>query len=678
MRSVPTVVEFEEHFTPYHKGKNTYRPGKDGVKTPPLERPFIGWDGEGMNLLGKGRPQRYVLFGCATPDGPRYISAKNLNTRACLDLILELEEEYPDAFHISFAFGYDVNQIVKSLPKRALEILHKTGSVYLFQRMYRIEWRKGKTFTVTRYNGKSRISATIFDVFSFFTTSFVKAVRALCGDSPALEFVASGKDARNDFQWEDLTYVTEYWTKEGELLLALMARFREVVYSADLPITQWHGPGALASYVNKRNSIKDHMSDTPTAVNEASAYAYAGGRFELFKLGRYTGDVYSYDINSAYPEAIAQLPSLAGGSWHHNTDVTRIARFGVYRIRYRGSGPNRSLFPHQPGPFFYRSTKYEISYPHALEGWYWSPEAAIALVYPGAEILEGWEFYPLHSDRPYAWIQDMYNTRREWKAEGLPSELALKLCMNSLYGKMAQRVGWDKEKRRPPAWHQLEWAGWVTSYTRAKLFTLMTRIGYDRIIAVETDGIYCTATPDQLGIVGDKELGGWEVKKYEEILYLQSGFYWHRHAEEGWKSKYRGLDPGSITLDDATAYVSGLDFKANRWPSLTGTTTRFVGLGAALQSTNFRDTHCTWQERMPREMTPGAQGKRIHVPSRCRACAANESPNNALHDLVVTLPPRIGGISTPHSLPWKGNDEGATIKEPWRETQEYWEEMISA
>jgi len=61
----------------------------------------------------------------------------------------------------------------------------------------------------------------------------------------------------------------------------------------------------------------------------------------------------------------------------------------------------------------------------------------------GAEIVEGWE-YTGSQERPFSWVTEMYDTRRDWKRRGISAQLALKLCMNSMYGKLAQRIGWKR------------------------------------------------------------------------------------------------------------------------------------------------------------------------------------------------------------------------------------------
>lgn len=64
------------------------------VKTDQLEtKPFIAWDGEGINLKGEGKPQSYVLFGSS--DG--YVSNKEgLNVWDCLEYIIDVGRRFPE------------------------------------------------------------------------------------------------------------------------------------------------------------------------------------------------------------------------------------------------------------------------------------------------------------------------------------------------------------------------------------------------------------------------------------------------------------------------------------------------------------------------------------------------------------------------------------------------------
>lgn len=647
---------------------------------------FVVWDGEGVNLHGTGRPQSYILFGSS--EG-YVVDLNGLSTYDCLEHILETGEANPQAVHAGFAFSYDVNMICQSLSPTSLARLHRDGKVRLKRKddTYMLTFLKGKYFRVTRYrpeydrkkNPHAKTTVTIFDVFSFFMSSFVKAYEDLIGPVP--EVVKEGKKGRSSFTINEYDTILKYWELEIQLLKELCEELRRRVYNAGLRINQWHGPGALADFAMKQHNIKQHMAETSPEIREAARYAYAGGRFELYKMGHVSGPLFGIDINSAYPYAISLLPSLADGYWRHVSNPRRLVRFGVYRVVFDQS----QGFEHTPSPLFHRDRNHNITFPWRTRGWYWAPEVRMAAK-KGARVVEGWEF--VHGDeKPFAWVHDTYATRRDWKARGISAQLALKLLLNAMYGKLAQRVGYDPETGKVPAWHQLEWAGWVTSYVRAMLYEVIDRIPWDNLIAVETDGIYTTKKPEELGIANSKELGGWEVSQYSELFYVQSGLAWLKHtsncgcgkcADDGWESKRRGLDgcrsghlptqcdcEGVFSLAACRDYLASLQ-PMEPWQPYVGRTTRFVGMGSALASsveTQLR--HCVWETR-PRDILPGSTGKRIHIHRACRACALGQSADQEAHDLVIRSMSLIEPESVPHAIPWE-----TTIGDPlWRQYED--------
>lgn len=677
-----STVEIERSTVePYHSGK----PSR--ASQVPLElREFIAWDGEGINRYGKGKPQDYCLFGCST--GDKIVSESgHLHIFEILDFVIRIGEEYPTAWHVGFAFNYDANMIVRSLHENSKRLLHDQGYVFLNhpdRGKYRVEFKPSKWFSITHYkpgydrkkNPHAKTSVRIYDLFGFFQTSFIKAYESWVGEVPSI--VKEGKANRNQFDTLDLQYVEKYWSAEIQMLRSLAEELRVRVYGAGFRINQWHGPGAIASYALRQHGIKEHMRQAPDEVREAARYAYAGGRFEMFRLGRTIGPVYSLDINSAYPFGITRLPSFAYGDWTHTKTVGRtIARFGVYRIRMFARIGRTVLFERSPGPLFHRDKMGNISFPWVTDGWYWSPEVSIILRTVPAdqfEITEGWEFRPrwgmagdVEATHPFLWVEDMYRQRREWKKKGIKAERALKLCMNSLYGKMAQRVGWNEDKRTAPTWHQLEWAGWVTSLTRAMLGEVMSRIPREKLIAVETDGLYTTMHPSDLGINESDSLGGWEIQSYDEILYVQSGMAWLRKGDE-WTCKRRGLDAHTFSLEDCQNYLRSLE-PGKIWSPYVGEITRFIGLGTALNSripTNVR--HCVWQTTT-REISPGQDGKRVHIFRQCEACERGYTAYDGAHDMCIRSMAYKEPESYPHDIPWEGDTEDYMWREIAREMQ---------
>lgn len=565
--------------------------------------------------------------------------------------------------------------IVQNLAPVLLGRLHKQGWVKLKRghAQYIITYRPHKYFQVSRWvpgmAKNSKVTVRIYDIFTFFMTSFIKAYEDMVG--PVQGVLTSGKASRKQFRIEEIDMIREYWELEIQNLRELAEKLREHVYSAGLPITEWHGPGALSSLSMKQQGVKAHMKRSNDDVRLASRYAYAAGRFELYKVGRVLGPIYGIDRNSAYPYALTKLPSLVSGQWSYRDSSdwsSGILRpFGLYHLDLRRGG----LTERSPSPLYLRTKQHELYFPWHTNGWYWGPEAMQG-VRNGARVLESWE-YQDDGLRPFGYIQQMYQQRNEWKNLGNSAQMALKLCMNSMYGKLAQRVGYDPKSGRIPAWHQLEWSGWTTSLTRAAMYSLMEKIPFSSLIAVETDGIYTTMSPSELGITPDTELGGWSVDIYDEIIYVQSGLAWLRkgtcpmgcpHDQDAirkkrcaWTQKRRGLDWDSFTLDQCLEYVQRLE-PNSEWPVYEGHTTRFITMGQALASKNVSARHCVW-DNAERSISTGRSGKRVHVPMVCTACRNGSNAYEGAHDLAIS-PAFIknGPHSYPHHVPWEEFNEG--------------------
>lgn len=641
----------------------------------PRDRRMIAWDGEGMKLLGPRNPQNYVLFGCsAVPDSPLMIKDHkgDLLFEELIDYACDVAQQFPHAFHVGYYFAYDQNMIVKHLNAPQKMVLHERNGVQVRRddTLYRVKWIPQKRITLSRERNGKRVSLTIDDMASFFASSFVRAYRGLFPedvDSERFRLVVEGKANRADMMFYDMPRVLRYWQAEISLLERLGERFRTIMYDAGFILRDWYGPGALANYIRKTHDLARHehggkQEFLPDEVHDASKRAYFGGRFEQLQAGRIRGPVYSYDIRSAYPAAFTQLPSMReGGTWVHVDTPTRCNRIGVYRIRYRQDHP----IPWTPQPLPHRSqTDANVTFPGMVDGWYWTPEASAAVKYYGAEVLDGWEWHPVDVDeRPWAIFRDMFAHRTRLKAMHNSMEMAFKLGPNSMYGKMAQRVGFDPHTKTPPRAHTLPIAGWITAYCRASILEVMALMPPSSVVAVETDGIFSTHPPDGLGLTIGDELGDWEVKTYDEMLYVQSGVYLCRRGDV-WSVKSRGMDSESITYETIIGYLRGLQAGEPWEPMDLPQRERFLGLGAAISRSTSRSggepnpfklgaLHCRWEEK-PRALGLGEKGKRIHLPVMCPACKRGESAASGAHRLMVHAPAaQKDPVSFPYMLPWE-------------------------
>lgn len=637
-------------------------------------RPFVNWDGEGYSAwvvdaegICHGHRHFYILFGNSKPS---YIYGPDLSTQRIFDFIFDevAWNQKDNPINVSFAFDYDVNMILGDLSERHLRKLRQAGHCYW--RGYRIEHRPHKWFQLSKRDQDARTSIRIYDGFAFFACGFVEACTQYLGNSDKLAFVASGKSRRTNFTYADLRGIIEYWTAENSLAVDLYNQLRLSINRAGLYISQWHGPGAIATALFQKHSIKSHISrDIPKDVSEAARFAYSSGRFEPFRGGFYAPDrdsdgvfrpaVWIADIHNAYPYAASSLPSLRFGSWEHlgARDAAREAkavhRLAIYRIRLEGDGKDftRSSLMAMPMPLFYRNEANRISYPVRVEGWYHQPEASAAafLFQEKCQFEEAW-IYSDNGDNPLRFLEDLYYERLTLKSQNDPAEKAVKLGANSAYGKIAQRVGWNEETRTPPPFHQLEWAGAITSRCREMVLAAMVASNRTNgLVSCDTDGIISTTPfkdsdlPNGIG----PGLGQWEISEYSGILYIQNGVYWLRDLSGNWlPPKTRGIPRSQLGFETGfRAYSTGRNIVALQH--------QFIGYGTALRGR--MESWRTWVDH-PREFVFGGAGKRVHSPGLCLQCTPTYRPrgmepgNTGLHNFVINQPG--GGASYPHRLPW--------------------------
>lgn len=596
------------------------------------ERPFLALDGEGITPR-KSLRQSYVLLGAS--DGgsvSEEISSKQLSSAECLQFIIDLEKKYPSHIKVGFGISYDVNMIVRDIPVHLLERLLE--GKWTSWRTFKIQWIAGKWFNIRQGD----TTAQVFDVVSFFPSDgsrggFAPAVAAyLDVEDDTLRHLVDMKATRGAFRYRDLdTKIRPYMRLELDLLCQLMAKLRELIVDhLELPLLTWHGPGAIGSALLTKHKIREHRPDEDDPdVRQASQFAYFGGRFETFRTGLYDGPVYSYDLNGAYPWALRSCPAL-DTEYHHDTDPVQgrpVPPFSLHRVRFYDTAAERTGF----NPLPLRTGSGALFFPNLVETWAWGPEVNATLRHrPDAlEIVESVTFND-DGRRPFDFLDDMYARRLEWKDAGHPAERVAKIGYNSIYGKLAQRAGW-KDDGGAPHWHQLRWAGFITSMIRAAVYEAMMQAP-DRIIAVETDGIFSEVPLDlPLG----RAQGQWKVDQFDAIMYLQSGVYFALEGDSWATGKTRGFSRNDADARTALRSVQTLE-------PLWTPQTRFHGLRSSIGT----DDWLKWSEHL-HVITWGGAGKRYH-PSNCPDCR----DGSTWHRTVFGFPKSF--VSAPHHLPWLG------------------------
>lgn len=588
-------------------------------------RKIVMWDGEGIQ---NGEDQEYAML--CNSEGAQLSARRHLTTLEIFTFLVENSD--PKAINVGFALGYDIQMWLRSLSgekgitmvtgrKRVTgkmlvsSILNNKsyGGISFFMGGYAwsVNWRPRKQFvlkrwgiampdgSIQRYADEATLGINLWDIWGFYQGKFTDALEKN-NIACELEVTKEMKAKRGRFGYEDFDEVMRYCFSECRDGAVLFKRTILDCIAANIIPSRYDGPGALAASLFKREDVKAHIKDEPKEVEDPAKCAYFGGRIEALRIGRMQG-VRGYDIASAYPAQIQNLPSLHGDWVLHDGAPSSAAREGIRRLYHVEYAYQRGLSFY---PLPYRSIRDEVLFSAEGENWHWDVEMDGERVWcerfrqQRATVLEYWEFTPNNPEtKPFAFVPTIFKLRSAWKngTPKNPAEKILKLALNSLYGKMAQQLGAVIEEvegvkfvRKPP-YFSMVWAGIITAGARAELLKAACATKCDdSVVLFMTDGIYVR---ENLGISTMKEvLGAWEpAEEYDDFVVAQAGVYWYRKRGKAWEAKYRGFDKESMETPDIVlnAWKAGCE-------SVEAKVHRFIGYGIGLMGEGLWEKRCTW------------------------------------------------------------------------------------
>jgi hypothetical protein len=609
------------------------------------EMQFIGIDGEGVNVLndaGEIVEHDYVLL-CANGidteplflhrNGARLTTLEILKWLYCI-----VFARHPDACFVTFAMGYDLSQWLKNLPKSRARGLFVKDEIQKRQRTksggnttpFPVRWRDPErpsreweldTLGTKRfklrlcetpyrdYSGRELENATnkrpswmyICDVFSYFQQSFVKAIdpepRIKAGTASIVtpeeyEIIREGKSRREDARFDEA--MMQYNALECKVLARLMKELDRGMVENDVRLRRdkYIGPGQTAQaamdVIIKTSDTdftrKNIEAKVPLEFRDRARQSYFGGWFEIMKHGMHEGTAYEYDINSAYPKVMTQLPCLLHGNHLHGEgDPYRASRLRQYRNSGFGLSPGQilclvdasvvGLHPRIGAMLHRRARSGRVSRPHMTEGWYWLHELEAAKRAGLIDTIDWhqWHAYvPCDCPKPLHSLEDMYLKRLQ-VGKNTPSGIALKLMYNSCYGKFAQSIG-------APKYANPVYASLITAGCRCLILDAIAthQDGAESVLMVATDGIYFTA-PHHIIDPDPVALGCWTLTERENLMLFKPGTYWDDDVRaklragdlEKIKFKSRGVNMaalarGLLDLDEQFAAMKPGD----KWPSL--------------------------------------------------------------------------------------------------------------
>lgn len=460
-----------------------------------------------------------------------------------------LRERYWAAWNLT----YDAQACLAWLPRDVLKRLGLTtratwdGGLALGEVFVR--WVPGKMFTLRA--GKR--STTVLDAWPFYQCSL---------DSAARKYLDEGKDpmprtwfkrVRAVLRGPNRDRFVAYCVKDAALAGRLYRLVAGGMKRLGIEPRRAVSPGTYAACYFRGQMKAERL---PRAYQRPASRAFYGGRIEVFRRGL-VEDAEVYDIRSAYPAEVAGLVSLQGATVLEEKEPREDAAYGVFRVRWTV----------RPGPFVHlvplRLPDGLVIYPSGTWRAWTDLDTLRAARETGAaeaEVLKGWQWVPRSWEYPWrAKVERLFKLR-----ERPEMKLPAKLVLNSLYGKLAERVKvarrlrgvldpredvvwpWGSEgppfvrrEERPPTSNVLLAAA-VTARVRVRVYKALLAAGNAPVFAA-TDSVALLGGSPPPGLLGPS-LGSWDREYRGPLLVVGSGVY-ARTAQEGpgWSWKVRGF-----------------------------------------------------------------------------------------------------------------------------------------
>ena len=415
----------------------------------------------------------------------------------------------------SWNFFYNVTFDAEVILKIFGDLLYdykKTRILRFHYDGYTIEYIPQKKIAIR----KGHHSSVFFDIAQYYHESLYDAYLHNIGKLP--DWYVEMKKKRSHFTRKyckkSPIKVRDYCIQDCIYTKELANHWINVFFEAfDFYPQRFISSGYLAEKVLINNKIKIPLfKETPFEINEFAWRTYFGARFEILKRG-FIGNAHLYDINSAYPYSLANIPDITKGKWKKSKSLLDKSHLGFFKIQC--DIPDGKYIP----PFPFRRNN-KLIFPTGQFITYCTLAELRAYDEPKHyKILESFQYLDNNPVYPYKeFIESIYNKRLEFKNQNNPLQLPLKIILNSIYGKTAQRVGNKIGNLFSPVI-----ASSITGNTRAMLYDFVQKHGIEKnVVSFATDSIITTK---KLNIDSTK-LGDFSYDNSGDDVYvLQNGIY---------------------------------------------------------------------------------------------------------------------------------------------------------
>lgn len=397
-------------------------------------------------------------------------------------------------------YGHNLNFDLLSLfyPVKR-ELVRKRGEFEITHRDWFIDGIYGTPTFCRMRRGDTQIF--IIDGFSWFRTSLARLSELICPQLPKLE-MPEGLGTR-DFTASDDQFV-EYAMRDAEVSYHEGLAIDAMHYEFDL--RQAVSVADMASRIFTQHYITDPIHNTGPRILEGAVKSYHGGKNNVVTgaAPAWHSHVDAWDLSSAYPHAMTQLPAfskpeLFAASRVFSSKQSQFPEHGIYCIS--GWVPRCDwpvIFDHSFKPISGSFNDIWVS-GYELNEACRADEITLTKVHGHIYDTDRDPVTETAFDR---YVADFYRLKSEAPDE--VKRYLYKVLLNSLYGKLIQSREVEDEAgavhwKHGPLFHPFA-ASLVTGHTRA----VMHRLEHEtKALHTATDGVFCGANNSPPGGVFD-------------------------------------------------------------------------------------------------------------------------------------------------------------------------------
>ncbi len=448
-----------------------------------------------------------------------------------------------EASRLAFGAPMDARAVAERIRRRAIvEELDALESVEHFDLgRYRVKYIPKKGFQITRARRqRGKNSVTFFDAMVFYATGLEDSARL---DTMARRYLGSHKTAAEEgIDVALLGSVEGYYEAHREAIVrycrqdaSLTARLFSLTVDGferigfPFPDRPWSrasvGREMLRSGVEGLvpEGVLEPTRETYEKLRHSGharlwVNAYAGACILTRGVGSWD-DVSKWDVNSAYPWAMALFPSL-DGAYLVGPDDPRFAGcfFRFYEIELTPT-PRRALRDRD-------GSGDHLLYHHGGE------RRRVCVTGADLETFDLWgDPYRIveavgvvtpSKERPLAFLRDLYRRKSEIKAqygEDSVEYLNAKIPLNGVYGILTQ------SRPREGRYTNYIYGAYITALCRRELWRKARELEAlgGTVLAYLTDGLFVSGLPSLPA--PSKDLGGWDVEDVGLVTLFANGIY---------------------------------------------------------------------------------------------------------------------------------------------------------